>query len=575
MTEKPDAKNSLFSRITIETALYGALLLVSLALRLIDLDARPLSSAEAARALGAWQLAQGHEPVSVGSPLLTHGTALVFFLFGANDFTARLLPALFGALLALLPYFWRERLGHGGAFLAAALLAVSPLSLFASRSLGSEVLAAGLGLALATALARFMDTGAPRALYASAALLGLLLASGPGAYFVLLALMAVALAAWALGRAGNPNVAALQERVQASGASLRTAGFIFLGTALGIGTLLLFHVQGVRGLGDVLDEWWRGFGAAGAMPWFGPFLWPLLYEPAVMVFGVVGGIRAVRERDLPGSSLLGCALGLLVMLAAWPARTSGDFLLATAPLALLAGREIARLWRSAWSDWRGLRDGVYVAVFGILAVYIYLQLAGFAERGNVEFVILAWVGVGLVAVLTLGQGVLYSVDNALRNLGLAAAALTLTMTLSAALGSAYNAGGKGVEFLDPAPTSPQARTLAADVATWSLRRLGDAREMSVAVALPNPAVMQWYLREFRNLGVFAGGAAPTDAEAVITLEGAQPAAQGAYAGQAYELTRDCRWRTLSARDWWRWALWRTLPASSQTRAVLWLRTPQE
>ncbi len=575
MTEKPDAKNSLFSRITIETALYGALLLASLALRLIDLDARPLSSAEAARALGAWQLAQGHEPASVGSPLLTHGTALVFFLFGANDFTARLLPALFGAVVALLPYFWRERLGRGGAFLAAVLLAVSPLSLFASRSLGTEALAAGLGLALATALARFVDTGAPRALYASAALLGLLLTSGPGAYFVLLALAAVALAVRVLGRARNPSVAALQECLGAGRAHLRRAALVFLGTVVGVGTLLLFHVQGLRGLGDVLDEWRRGFGAAGAMPWFSPFLWPLLYEPAVMVFGVVGGIRAVRERDLAGSSLLGCALGLSVMLAAWPARTSGDFLLATVPLALLAGREIAQLWRGARSDWRGLRDGVYVAVFGILAVYLYLQLAGFAARGNVEFVILTWVSVGLVVMLTLGQGVLYGTDNALRNLGLAAAALALVMTLSAALGSAYNASGKGVEYLDPAPTSPQARTLAADVATWSLRRLGDAHEMSVAVVLPSPAVMQWYLRDFRNLRVFAGGAAPTDAEAVITLEGAQPAAQGTYAGQAYELARDYRWRRLSAREWWRWALWRTLPASSQTRAVLWLRTPQE
>ncbi len=124
MTDKPEVQNSLFARMTTETAIYGALLLVSLMLRLVDLDARPLSSAEAAQALGAWQLAQSHEPVTVGSPLLTNGTAFLFFLFGANDFTARLLPALFGALLVLLPYFWRERLGHEGAFLAAVLIAV-------------------------------------------------------------------------------------------------------------------------------------------------------------------------------------------------------------------------------------------------------------------------------------------------------------------------------------------------------------------------------------------------------------------------------------------------------------------
>ncbi|MDH7490555.1 MAG: glycosyltransferase family 39 protein, partial [Anaerolineae bacterium] len=318
MTEKPDAKNSLLSRITIETALYGALLVVSLMLRLADLDARPMSAAEAARALGAWQLAQGQEPTVVGSPLLTHTTTLIFFLFGAGDFMARLLPAFFGALLVLVPYFWRERLGHAGAFLAAVLLTVSPLSLFTSRWMGPEVLAAGLGLALATALVRFADTGAPRALYATAVLLGLLLTSGPGAYFILLVLAAVMLAAWGLGRGGNPEVLALQKRLAAGSAHRRKAAFVFLGTVLAVGTLLLFHVQGLRGLGDVLDEWWRGFGVAGALPWFSPLLWPALYEPVVMVFGVVGGVRAVRERDLLGSSLLGCALGLSVMLAAWP-----------------------------------------------------------------------------------------------------------------------------------------------------------------------------------------------------------------------------------------------------------------
>ncbi len=575
MTDKPDVKKSLFARINAETALYGVLLLVSLALRLVDLDARPMSGAEAARALGAWHLAQGRPPASVGSPLLTNGTALLFFLFGASDFTARLLPALIGAAMAVVPYFWRERLGRGGALVAAALLAVSPLALFASRSLGPEALAAAFGLGLATALARFADTGAPRALYASAALLGLLLASGAGAYFVLLALAAVALVVWALGRRGAPGAAALRERWMAARAHLRTAGVVFLATVAGVGTLWFFHVSGLRGFGDVLDAWWRGFAGVGAMPWFSPVVWPVLYEPVVWVFGIIGGVRAVWERDVLGSSLLGCALGLSVMLVAWPARTSGDLLLATAPLALLAGRQMAQMWQAARSDWRGVRDGLYVAVFAILVVYVYLQLAGFAERGDPTFALLAWTGVALMAVLTIGQGVLHGVDNALRNLGLTAAGLALVVTVSAALGSAYNAGGRNAEYLDPAPSSPQVRALAADVATWSLRRIGDAHEMSVAVMLQEPSVMEWYLREFRNLAVYAGSAGPLDAEAIIAPDGIQPAVRGAYTGQAYELTRDCRWRALPARDWWRWALWRALPASADARAVLWMKASSE
>lgn len=569
MTDKPEPAKNLISRVDTETALFGLLFIAALLMRLIDLDARPLGLAEAERALAAWRLAEG-QGASAGSPLLLHGTAVLFFLFRANDFTARLFPALLGAFAVLLPYFWRQRLGHLGALLAAGLLALSPLTLFASRSLEPGIFVAVFALSALTATMRYADSGDARWLYAGAVSAALLLASGPGAYFSLLVFAAAGVALWLLRRRGRSDLPdSLGKQLTGHAASLRAAGLVFLGTAVGVGTLLFLNLKGMRGFADVLSEWWHGFGSAGNLPWFSPVLWPLLYEPLILIFGIVGGIRAVRDKDLWGSLLFGWALGSAVMLMAWPARTSDDFALLSLPFALLAGKQVAALLEDARTDWRGLRDGVFVGVFVILAVYVYLQLSGFADRGHQAFAILAWVGLALAAALTIGHAILYGHGNALRNLGLAGASVALLVTLAAAFGSAYNAGGRNVEYLEPLPTSPGVRTLAADAATWSLRRTGDAQQLPVVILLPEPSAAEWYLRGFRSLEVREGGSASADV--VIALEGAQSALAGSYSGQPYEYQQDRRWRQLSARDWWKWALWRTVPAPAYNRAVLWLK----
>ena len=571
MTDQSEPRKSLLSRLHTETALYGLVFVAALALRLIDLDARPLGLAEAGRALDAWRLAQGQPVSSVGSPLLLNGTAALFFIFTANDFTARLLPALFGALVVLLPYFWRQRLGGLGALLAACFLAFSPLGLFVSRSVGPEVIAAGCALAALTGVMAFADSGDKRYVFLAAASLALLLASGPGAYFALLVFAVSAVAILLLRRDGGAFAAGLRERLQGEAGVLRAGGLVFLGAALGVGTLLFFNLKGMQGFGDVLAAWWQGFGGAANLPWFSPLLYPLLYEPLILVFGIAGGILAVQRREVWASLLFGWGLGSAALLMAWPARTSGDFLLVSVPFALLAGKGVAHLFDHARADWRGMRDGVFVLVFGILAVYVYLQVSGFADRGDRAFVILAWVGVALAAALTVGQAILYGHANALRNLGLAGVGLTLLVTLSAAMGSAYNAGGKNAEILDPLPVSPRIKTLAADAGAWSLRKLGDEREQPVTIAMPESSTLAWYLRDFRYLEIRGSAGGAITSAMVVTPEGAQTSLEGSYSGQPYEFLQDRRWKRLPARDWWKWALWRAPWASAYNRVVLWVK----
>jgi len=105
-----------------------ALFLIVLALvgtRLWDLGNRGYSHDESTHAWEAWKLVTGqgyrHDPVYHG-PFLYHLTALVFFVLGISDATARVGPALFSVAVVLLVWPLRRWLGRAGAIASMLLL---------------------------------------------------------------------------------------------------------------------------------------------------------------------------------------------------------------------------------------------------------------------------------------------------------------------------------------------------------------------------------------------------------------------------------------------------------------------
>src|SRR3989304_3837593 len=97
------------SLLTVERSLYLAFFALALALRLYQLNAHPLTDAEAREALLAYRLIRGTVDSSAAfphSPAYFFFTYLSFLVFDASDATARLAPALFGsAFFFLSPLF--------------------------------------------------------------------------------------------------------------------------------------------------------------------------------------------------------------------------------------------------------------------------------------------------------------------------------------------------------------------------------------------------------------------------------------------------------------------------------------
>src|SRR5215203_4001936 len=112
------------SGLSLEGALYLAVFLLALALRLLNLGAHPLNDAEARSALAVLAQLRGGAEAAAGSnsPAYFFFTYLSFFLFGASDATARLGPVLAGAALVLVPALFREALGRATALVMSLLL---------------------------------------------------------------------------------------------------------------------------------------------------------------------------------------------------------------------------------------------------------------------------------------------------------------------------------------------------------------------------------------------------------------------------------------------------------------------
>ena len=126
--------------------------LVGLGLRLWHLGSMRFTLAEAQIAQSAWQMAIGKATELPGNMSYAGLSALLFTLFEPSFLFARLMPALFGSSLILVPWFWRDRIGKTAALLLAIGLAIDPILLSFSRQIVTPIfVVAGLAWA-ATAL---------------------------------------------------------------------------------------------------------------------------------------------------------------------------------------------------------------------------------------------------------------------------------------------------------------------------------------------------------------------------------------------------------------------------------------
>jgi predicted membrane-bound mannosyltransferase len=197
--------------VTIEGAAYVLIGVISLLLHLWALGDRALHHDETLHASYSWNIYTGrgymHDPLLHG-PFLYYLGALVFFVFGDNDFTARLGFALFGTVLTLLPFLVRRELGRPAALFASLYMLVSPTFLYVGRFARHDIYSVTFEMLVIVGLVRYASTRAAGWLYLAAAAFGLMYTNQETSYLFLL-IVAVPLVGLLLWRLFKPAVALL------------------------------------------------------------------------------------------------------------------------------------------------------------------------------------------------------------------------------------------------------------------------------------------------------------------------------------------------------------------------------
>lgn len=148
--------------ISLETACYGLIFVLAILTRFWDLGSRALHHDESLHSYYSWVFAQGggyrHDPLMHG-PFLFHANALAYLLFGTTDYVSRLMPAVAGVIIVMLPWLLRgrNRLGKWGALVASALLLISPSILYYSRFIRHDVYCLLGTFVLAIAILRYLE----------------------------------------------------------------------------------------------------------------------------------------------------------------------------------------------------------------------------------------------------------------------------------------------------------------------------------------------------------------------------------------------------------------------------------
>nr|MBN1229817.1 TIGR03663 family protein [Anaerolineae bacterium] len=143
-----------------ERIAYLIIFAVAIITRFWDLGARVMSHDESLHTKYSWNLYRGdgfsHTPMMHG-PLLFHMVALSYLLFGDNDFSSRIYPAVLGVIIVMFPILLKKWLGQFGSLAASVFFLISPMILYYSRYIRHDIPAILAAMVMALMIWRYIE----------------------------------------------------------------------------------------------------------------------------------------------------------------------------------------------------------------------------------------------------------------------------------------------------------------------------------------------------------------------------------------------------------------------------------
>jgi hypothetical protein len=565
--------------ITIEHALYILVFALALGVRFVNISSQPLSEFEAQSAIQAYHLAEG-EPAQIGfQPAYTVLTAFLFTLFGSNEFLARLLPALVGSLLALLPFAFRAKLGKRVALVLSFGIALDPTLVGLSRLAGSTILGFGLLLFAAGALILNKTTLA-------GILAGLALLSGP----VVLAGIFSLVLAWAISRFlgfMSQQRSKKEPKETIWDQPYRPILITIAGTLILASTLFLRYPQGLSALGASIPVYFAGWISPSGVPILPLIIALITYQPLALLFGLMAALRNWMQPQ--GSMARGLSLWLLAALLltfAYPARQVGDLVWVLAPLWALAALEIGR--HLSWQSSDGLttwgQAGLTMVLLTFLAMYTArvmltpvisnlqseFQFLGVRLGFNQQLATtLSILGMGVISTFLIGAG--WSRKAAIRGLVWGISVFLGVYMFSASWNTATAQERIANELWFPGPAAGNVTLMADTLADFSEYFTGNRTGLEV-VYQADLASLHWMLRNLPAARYSEHLAVEESPEVIITYDTSKdPRLSAFYRGQSFSWSLSPNWGGALPSNLQGWWLFRDAPTISDN-LILWLRS---
>jgi hypothetical protein len=558
----------------IEHILYAMAFLMALGVRLFRLGAVPLSDDEAIWALQALSIARG-EPISMGpQPLYVVVTGLLFALFNATNFLARLLPALLGAGMVVLPLFHRQWLGRLAALILAFGLALDPGLLAASRMAGGPL--PGLALGLAALTAWYARRSAAAGFFGGLALLsGASLIHGALAF-----LLPWGVTAWIERRDRPGSEVPYEGGSLPDGRALRLALYWLAGTVLIVGTLFLRLPQGLGAFAQTLPNYLLGWVTGSGVPGLRLPVALLVYQPLALLFALIAIVRAWSpgdsgKREVRWLSLWAASALLLVLL--YPSRQVVDLVWVILPLWTLASIELSRQFsRPVIQNYLYVPAGQAVLIFLLLA-FAWLMVANLGNpRVSVtpeifQNALILIFGALLMAVLSSALvGLGWSWETSRQGLLWGITACLVLWVLSGSAGATQLRRNAEQELWVRSPVTTQTDLLLSTLSDLSAWQTGFRNTIDVSVTVDSPSLF-WILRDFSSANYVRSLSLESRPSTIIAFLGQEsPAVAAAYRGQDFGWQAFPTWEGILPENLPQWLAFREAP-KEHIQVVLWAR----
>ncbi len=548
------------------------LMLVGFVLRIWDLGAKALHHDESLHAVYSWYLYQGrgytHDPMMHG-PLLFELNALTYFLLGANDVTARLVPALLGTALIGMPWLLRHELGRRGAIAAAVLFVVSPDLLYFSRFIRHDIYVDVFTLLMVVGVFRYVSTGRRSWFYTAVVGAALLFATKEDFFISGFIAFTFLVGSWFLLR--GDRRALFHARVRALGWQSWAVGVVvFLAIDIVLYTTFFTNPKGVctalvslpfnqcAGSKGALNYWLDQHDySRGGQPWFYYLMLLPLYELLPLVVAILAPFL-VRQRTLFFSFSVYWLLAALLIYS-WAGEKMPWMLPQIAvPLILVAARLLGQWADRGWGR-RGLSPrGLALGGLVLLAA---LSLAAWVGLGAVRVVVpldQQTVLLQRIALSVVLAGIAFGIVTLWSRWGSQYVLPGIAVGVLAILGAAYVRTAILVSYDHPdTPSEPLIYVQSSPDVVWVTHEIdriaaqtGEGRNLKIlmdagwndgtheSVAWP----FEWYLRDYKNRRYFTktipGDVNLADYPVILAMapnvEPIQPQVRD-YTGQKYKL----------------------------------------